>query len=261
MGRKKSVPTLSIEDELFISEKINGNKKIEYSNSSILNYKVELKCKNQKQKELYKLIKEKEIVFCCGIFGTGKSYVINATALELLKDTKTPYKKILIIVPTIEAGNMPLGYLKGDLDAKIQVYLDADLFTMEKILNYSGNYESGKKIIENLRSADIITAEPIGFLRGKTYDNTLCLISEAENFSMQEMLLILSRIGENSKMLISGDPKQLDRKDIIKNKEKCGLEYAIEKLCQLDEIGCIEFGKEDIVRNPLINKILENWND
>jgi phosphate starvation-inducible PhoH-like protein len=261
MSKKKNLK-LTPDDELYVSEKMNGNYEEKYTTtipcSNALNYKVDLKCKNEKQKEYCNLIKDKEITICSGVFGTGKSYCSNAAALQMLKDNNSPYRSILIVVPTCEAGNMSLGYLKGDLETKISVYLDADLYTMEKILNNSSNRTSGKEIVKNLKNCGMIEAEPVNFARGKTWDKKIILINEAENFSKQEMLLLLSRLGEKSKMIISGDPLQVDRKD-IKNKEKCGLEYAMEKLVDMDEIGLIKFGEEDIVRNPLIGKILDKW--
>jgi len=85
------------------------------------------------------------------------------------------------------------------------------------------------------------------------------LINEAENYSKEEMLLILTRIGENSRIIITGDLEQLDRKDIKKNNTTCGLEYALEKLKNMDEVASIEFEQDDIVRNPIITKIIDNW--
>jgi phosphate starvation-inducible PhoH-like protein len=99
----------------------------------------------------------------------------------------------------------------------------------------------------------------VNFARGSTIDNAIILISEAENFSKEEMLLLLTRIGENSKIILTGDLEQLDRKDIIKSKNKCGLEFAVEKLSTLSSVGVIEFNNDDIVRNPLIGEIIDLW--
>ena len=99
----------------------------------------------------------------------------------------------------------------------------------------------------------------VNFARGKTFDNALILINEAENYSKEEMLLILTRIGENSRIIITGDLEQLDRKDIKKNNTICGLEYALEKLKDMDEVASIEFEPDDIVRNPIITKIIDKW--
>ena len=113
--------------------------------------------------------------------------------------------------------------------------------------------------IEGLIRNNVIMYELVNFARGKTFDNSLILINEAENYSKEEMLLLLTRIGENSKVIITGDLEQLDRKDIKKSKTKCGLEYSLEKLKDMDEVSFIEFNNEDIVRNPLITKIIGKW--
>jgi phosphate starvation-inducible PhoH-like protein len=263
-GRRKNIKDLAIEDEMLINEKMMGNGSYkEYTNgSSALNYKVELKCKNQKQKDLCKLIKEKEIVFCSGTFGTGKSYCINGISLELLKRTDNTFEKILIIIPTLENSGkeLYLGMLPGTKDEKISVYTDADTETMKKILKKSNNIKH-KEIIDNLIKCGKISFEVVNYSLGKTWDNSIILLNEAENFNKQEMLLLISRIGEGSKIIVSGDVMQTLRKSIITNKEDCGLTYAIKKLKDMDEVGCIEFTKEDIVRNPLLFKIIEKWHE
>lgn len=260
MARKKNLKDLEPEIMELIDNKMNNGVDERYNTytncSKVLDYKVVLKCKNKKQKEYHNLIKEKDVILCAGEPGTGKSYVALATALELLKGDNE-YNKLIIVVPTVEAGNMNLGYLKGTKEEKIMPYLDADFYTIEKILNSSGN--NGKEVLNKLIKCDIIVGEPIGYMRGKTLDNSIVLITEAENFNKQELFLILSRIGENSKYIINGDVKQLDRKDIKKEKQACGLEYAMEKLTDMPEIGTIHFTQEDIVRNPLISKIMDRW--
>ena len=153
---------------------------------------------------------------------------------------------------------MNIGFLKGTLEEKIEPYLEADTYTMEKILSNSGNY-SGKQLIEGLIRQNVIDYQLVNFARGKTFDDALILINEAENYSKEEMLLILTRIGENSRIIITGDLEQLDRKDIKKSNNMCGLEYAMKKLKDMEEVSIVEFGNEDIVRNPIITKIIENW--
>jgi phosphate starvation-inducible PhoH-like protein len=221
-------------------------------------YKVRLKCRNQKQKELHNLIKDKEIVFCQGSAGTGKSYVTAETALELLKNGS--YKKIILCCPNVESSSMPLGYLPGNVDEKMQPFLDALEFTLEKVLAESGNM-SPKKILEDMMKVGMIDEEPVSFLRGKTFDDSIIIIDEAENLNKQETLLILTRIGRNSKLIVLGDNRQMDRKDMKKSKEKCGLDHAFDVLKELDEAGFVQFTDDDIVRNPVITKIIRMWND
>lgn len=264
MARKNNLKGLDAETMDFIDSKMNNGVDERYTDatynncSKALNYKINLKCKNLKQKEYHNLIKEHEIVFCFGSAGSGKSYISLATALELLKENSL-YKKIIIIVPTCEASTyLSIGLLPGTYNEKISPYLEADTYTMEKILNLSGNIDS-KKIVQNMVKCELIDYQLVNFARGKTFDNSIILINEAENYSKDEMLLLLTRIGENVKVVISGDQKQLDRKDIKKTNEKCGLMHAINSLQHLNEVGVIEFNNTDIVRNPIISKILESW--
>lgn len=256
--KKRLVESLDYEELAFISSKMVPEKEDANVNpSKLLNFKLKLKCKNQKQKELHNLIKEKQIVFCQGSAGTGKSYIAAETALDLLKNG--PYRRIIICCPNVESSSMPLGLLPGTVDEKLQPFLDAIEFTIEKILDDSGNFNS-KDILVNLLKNDMVIEEAASFLRGKTFDDSIIIVDESENFNKQELLLILTRIGRNSKMVFLGDNMQIDRKDIKKSGEKCGLDYAIETLKDIDDIGMLEFTEEDIVRNPIITDILKKWN-
>ena len=260
MAKKNRLKESLDEEELeYVTSKMcHLDGEISTSSQKLPNYKLKLKCKNQKQKELHNLIKEKEIVFCQGSAGTGKSYVAAATALDLLKDGL--YKRIIICCPNVESSSMPIGLLPGGVDEKMQPFLDAIEFTIIKILGESGNFNK-YEIFEDLNKNGYIIEEAASFLRGKTFDDSLIIVDETENFSKQEMLLILTRIGRNSKMIFLGDNQQIDRKDIKKAKEKCGLDYAFEKLKDMEELGFIEFGEDDIVRNPIISKIIKKWNN
>jgi len=260
MARKKN--GLSIEDEMLIAEKMNGNSngynKTEYSNSSILNYKVDLKCKNQKQKELYNLIKEKEVVFCAGSAGSGKSYVTIASALELLKNSELPYTNIMFIVQTVQA-ELEIGFLKGTFLEKIQPFLEPIWYTIKKILKKSNNNRNEKEILDNLIKSNYIAYNHIAFLRGVNIDNSIVIIDEAQQYSKSAMKTILTRIGENSKYIFLGDTEQIDNEKIKKSKEECGLTYCMKKFKNMDNIGVCEFHNDDIVRNPLISIFLNHW--
>lgn len=260
MAKKKRLVESLDEDELeYIKGKMVPEKGEANTNlSKLLNFKLKLKCKNQKQKELHNLIKEKQIVFCQGSAGTGKSYIAAETALDLLKNG--PYRRIIICCPNVESSSMPLGLLPGTVDEKLQPFLDAIEFTIEKILDDSGNFNS-KDILVNLLKNDMVIEEAASFLRGKTFDDSIIIVDESENFNKQEMLLILTRIGRNSKMIFLGDNMQIDRRDIKKSGEKCGLDYAFDTLKDIEDIGFLEFTEEDIVRNPIITEILKKWNN
>ena len=189
MSRKKNIANIDEYDLGYIEAKMRGSREVNPMEADYITlkkhlFKVELKCKNKKQKEFLQMLKEPkhEICFGIGSAGSGKSYLSLGFALSQLKDPSTPYEKIIILVPTCEAGAMSLGFLKGTLLEKIGPYLEADSYTMEKILNNSGN-SCSKQILNNLLNNGYINYEVVNFARGKTFDNALILLNEAENYS------------------------------------------------------------------------------
>ena len=224
----------SLENKLTSANKIIGNK-------------VRLKCKTHRQKEYANLIKEKEVVICSGPAGVGKSYVAISVAIELLQNTSNTHNKILIVKPAIEVEEN-LGFLPGDLKEKMAPYLASSIDIIDKII--------GKTKRMALEECEDIMAEPLGFIRGKSIDNSVLVVEEAQNMSPAQMKTLLTRIGYGSKFIISGDMDQSDKYDKI---EYSGLYDAMMKHGKLDEIGVIEFDEQDIVRNPLITKILMNY--
>ena len=219
-------------------------------------YKIELKCKNQKQKNFLKLLKDKkkEICFGVGSAGSGKTYVSIAYALQAIKENNK-YKKLIVIPPTVEAGSrdLHLGFLSGDKIMKQEPYCDNVYSLIEDIISKSGNNEP-KKLARNIIN-EYVEIELVNFARGKTWSNCIIDIEEAENFSKKEMLLLLTRIGENCKVIINGDAAQKDRRYL--NNEDDGMTYYSNALSDLEEVGCVEFTNDDIVRNPLIQKIID----
>lgn len=249
MARKKTV-----EDETVSQEKT------EERVIKLPSYKIQLKCKNQKQKDFVKAIKdlEKEICFGVGSPGTGKTYLALAAALGMLKDANTPFKKIVVFVATCESTKeLSMGYLKGTLQDKALVYQQNTLNNIEKILTSSGN-SNPKQILGDLINGGFIQFEYVNFVKGKTFSDCICIVEEAEDFAREDMILLLTRKGGNTcKMIISGDDKQISRKDLRGNKENSGLRYSAEKLQDLKEVSVTEFTDEDIVRDKLIKEILK----
>ena len=220
-------------------------------------YTVKLKCKNERQKEFLNLLKDKEKIIICGdgAPGTGKSYISLAYALQALKNQE--YRNVICVVPSTPAGSklLNVGFLKGTLEEKIDPYCEADRYTMTKILEESGT-TMARKIVDGLIKNNIIQHKIISFARGSSWDNVLICVNECENFNINEFILLLTRIGENSKICLTGDTFQCDRSD-MKNLEKPALVELIEKLRDLPEFGHTHFTTEDIVRHPIIQKILE----
>lgn len=232
----------------------NTNNNIE----DILNFKISIKCKNEKQKQFLNSLKDGKNIICFGTgsAGTGKSYVSLSYALKAVKEQK--FEKIIMIVPTAQATNkdMQFGYLQGSIEDKSQPFKDVDRFTIEKILKQSNN-ENYKQLASILLNKGFIQYEFINFMLGKTFDNALILVNEAEQYTKEDMRLILTRLGDKSKIIITGDEKQANRTNIVNNKTICGLTYSANKLQDLEEVSIVEFQNEDIVRNPFITKIIE----
>lgn len=244
---KKVKPTRLTEEE----------KKERYGiNRKALSYQVNFKSLTEAQDEYFNLIMHKRITFGTGVAGSGKSFVCLSAALKLLQQDNS-YKQILIITPTVEAGNMELGFLPGTKDEKIRDYLEADFQTIKDILELGGN--ESEEVMRNLIELNLIHGDCVNFMRGKTIKNTVVIITEAENFNKQELFLLLSRISPSSKYIINGDNRQQDRKD-IKNQQENGLKHAMKTLKdKLDEVGFCHFNRKDIVRDPLIEKIMDCW--
>jgi phosphate starvation-inducible PhoH-like protein len=216
--------------------------------NKILTTKHRLKFKNKSQKEYSTLITDHEIVIAAGPAGTGKSYVSIARAIELLQNKTNKFEKILILKPAIEADEKH-GFLPGDMREKMEPYVASSLDIIDKIV--------GEKNRKKLEEMGIVKVEALAYIRGKSIDNSILIMEEAQNMSPSQVKTLLTRIGENSKFIISGD---LDQSDRYRKVEDSGLYDAIHRHRNLDVIGFYEFTKEDIIRNPIISKILANYN-
>lgn len=221
-----------------------------------INYRVNLKCKNAKQKELVKSIYENDIIFVEGVFGVGKTFVINSVALEMLKEPNNGIDKIMCIVPTVEVGTMHLGSLPGDLSQKLENHCINEMDAFTKILKKSENLNPDL-IIEKLIKEEKIVVRPISFLRGASIENSFICVSEAEEFTKEELFLIISRF-ESGKMVISGDPLQASRNQVRNGNS--GLLHAMEKLTDINGVGTVKFTEDDIVRNDILYDIYKKWN-
>lgn len=234
------------------------------NNSTLLSYKLNIKCQNEKQKTFLKSLRDeqKEICFGVGSAGTGKTWLSLAIALQLIKNSTKSYKNIIIFIPCIESVSaLKMGYLKGDLEEKTKCYKQNTYNTMIKILESSGN-TNAKEIINYLISSGIIQFEFINFVKGKTFNNCICILEEAEDYSIDDMLLLLTRKGGKScKMLISGDDKQISRNDIKTKKQITGLRFAANVLYDMKEVSVTEFTVEDIVRDKLLTEIIKRFEE
>jgi phosphate starvation-inducible PhoH-like protein len=202
------------------------------------------------QKKYYDTLVDSEITICSGPAGVGKSYITMKAAIDLLSDPKTPYEKIIIVRPAVEAEEK-LGSLPGNVEEKLDPYIFPSYYLLNKII--------GKESREKLKEIEVIEVFALAFMRGMNIDNSILIFEEGQNASPSQMKLLLTRIGYNSKFFISGDVEQSDK---YKNKTLSGLWDAIEKFRDDDYISTFEFkDKKDIVRNPLISKILRKYDN
>ncbi len=198
-----------------------------------------------KSQEVYwNTIEDNEITLCFGSAGVGKSFIAISKAVHLLIDDNK-YEKIVIVRPAVEAEEK-LGSLPGDLEEKLDPYIRPVFYLLDKIV--------GKEARMKLKEEGFIEVNAIAYIRGTNIDNSILLFEEAQNCTPSQMKLVLTRIGFNSKFIISGDLEQSDK---FRDKSKTGLYDAKERLKNLRDVGIFEFTKDDIVRNPLISKILE----
>lgn len=227
-------------------------------------FKLSLKCKNQKQKEFVKQMKDpsKQICFGVGSAGTGKTYLSLGVALSLVKDPNLPYKKVVIFVPTCESTKeLQIGYLKGQLQDKMEPYMANSRNVVERLLDDSGNADPKNTVLE-LVEKGFVEFELINFVKGKTFTDCICVLEEAEDLSKEDMLLILTRKGgESCKMFISGDDKQISRSDLRNRRERSGLRYAARILSDMETVSVTDFEPSDIVRDPLLTEIIKRFEE
>ena len=200
--------------------------------------------RSEKQSDYIKALKENDITMALGPAGTGKSFLAVSVAITLLMEKKI--ERVILSRPAVEAGEK-LGFLPGDMKEKVDPYLrplyDAlyELFGVEKI---DKKIESGE-----------IEIAPLAFMRGRTLKNCYAILDEAQNATATQIKMFLTRIGENSKLVVNGDPSQID----LINKSQSGLEKSKEILKGMKEIKIIEFDHNDVVRHPLVSKIIRAY--
>ena len=201
--------------------------------------------RSKKQSDYINALTNNDITMALGPAGTGKSFLAVSVAMMMLFEKKV--EKVILSRPAVEAGEK-LGFLPGDMKEKVDPYLrplyDAlyDLFGFEKI---NKKIESGE-----------IEIAPLAFMRGRTLKNSFAILDEAQNATLTQIKMFLTRIGENSKIVVNGDPTQVD----LINKSQSGLIKAKKILNKVKEIKLIEFDHKDVVRHPLVTKIIQAFN-
>ncbi len=185
-----------------------------------------------------------DLTFCLGPAGTGKTYLAVAVAVNLLKTGRT--RRIVLVRPAVEAGEK-LGYLPGDLQAKVNPYLRPLFDAMHDMMSF----EQLKRFMVN----DVIEVVPLAYMRGRTLNHAVIILDEAQNATCSQMLMFLTRLGNESKMIVTGDDSQVD----LERGQKSGLIDAVQRLRGEEGIAIIRLGRSDIVRHRLVQRIVQRY--
>jgi len=227
-----------------IIEDEKENSTIHSLNDTIKTPKRSVIPRSKKQKEYVRALKTSQIVMSLGPAGTGKTYLAVAVALTMLLEKKI--ERIILSRPAVEAGEK-LGFLPGDMKEKIDPYLRPLYDSLYDLLDY-------EKIQKKIESGEIEIA-PLAFMRGRTLKNSFAILDEAQNATQTQIKMFLTRIGENSKLVVNGDPSQID----LPNKNQSGLIETKRILRDIKEISIVDFDYNDVIRHPLVTKIVEAY--
>ena len=202
--------------------------------------------RSERQKNYVSALKESDVIISTGPAGTGKTFLAVAVALTMLLDKRI--ERIILSRPAVEAGER-LGFLPGDMREKVDPYLRPLYDSLYDLLDF-------EKIQKRIEIGDIEIA-PLAFMRGRTLKNSFAILDEAQNATDTQIKMFLTRIGENSKIVINGDPSQID----LPNKSLSGLNKSKKLLGHLKEISVVDFDHTDVVRHPLVSKIVKAYED
>lgn len=202
--------------------------------------------RTQGQKHYLTTMLRHDLTFCVGPAGSGKTYLAVAVAVHLLKQGKI--KRIVLARPAVEAGEK-LGFLPGDLQQKVNPYLRPLFDALHDMIDFEQ--------VRRLMASDVIEVIPLAFMRGRTLNESLIILDEAQNTTVSQMLMFLTRLGEGSKMIVTGDTSQIDLPDGTES----GLVDALDRLHGVKHVGIVELNKLDIVRHRLVQHIVEAYGD
>ena len=242
MAKSKATQKVSLSE---LNNHTVSNKRQALKDLKMLNFD-ELMYKNPAQKRFYKTISTKDITFGIGPAGCGKTYLSVHRALRELGDKESKIDGIVIVKPLVEAAGEKIGYLPGDVEEKTAPFMMSFYYNMEQII--------GKQRLQVLKDSNTIQVIPLAFMRGITLANKFVILDEAQNATPDQIKMFVTRIGENSKYIITGD---LEQSDI--QKHKSGLEDAIKRFAGVHGVGLASFKEKDVVRHSLVRRLLKRY--
>ena len=246
MSKNKSTTQKKVTlDEL--SHHAITNKRQVMKDMKMLNFDT-LEYKNSAQKRFYNTISKKDITFCIGPAGCGKTYLSVHRALRELGDKDNSIDGIVIVKPLVEAAGEKIGFLPGDIEEKTAPFMMSFYYNIEQII--------GKQRLKVLKESGVIEVIPMAYMRGITLSNKFVILDEAQNATPEQIKMFVTRIGEHSKYIISGDLEQSDIK-----KSASGLEDAIKRFAGVHGVGLSMFKEKDIVRHSLVRRLLKRYKD
>ena len=224
-----------------------SNKRQALKDLKLLNFD-DIYFKNPAQRRFYKTISKKDITFCIGPAGCGKTYLSVHRALRELGDKDSHIDGIVIVKPLVEAAGEKIGYLPGDVEEKTAPFMMSFYYNMEQII--------GKQRLQVLKDSNIIQVIPMAYMRGITLSNKFVILDEAQNATPEQIKMFVTRIGEHSKYIITGDLEQSDIK-----KGTSGLEDAIKRFAGVHGVGLSMFKEKDVVRHSLVKRLLKRYRE
>ena len=205
-----------------------------------------VRAKTSNQEAYLQAIRENDLVFAVGPAGTGKTYLAVAAAVHLLKTSRV--RRVILARPAVEAGEK-LGYLPGDLRAKVNPYLRPLFDALADMMDYA--------TLRRFMETDVVEVSPLAFMRGRTLNQAVVILDEAQNATRGQMQMFLTRLGHGSKMVVTGDVTQIDLPD----PEDSGLVDAAHRLRRTPGVAFVAFDKTDVVRHNLVQRIIEAYGD